>query len=140
MQPALVRTRWSIAAPVACGCALAAAAVYIASNDPSAPGTHLPACPLYQLTGLWCPGCGLTRATHAVLRGDIGAAFGFNLFFPLFLGAIVVGWLAWLRRSLRRPPLVPFRNMPMWVPAATGVALIVFGVVRNLPGFGALRP
>ena len=116
------------------------AAAYVALNDPSAPGTHLPACPLYQLTGLWCPGCGVTRATHAALRGDLPGAFGFNALFPLFLAAIVVGWLAWLRRSLGRAPIVPFRNMPMWAPVATGVALVLFGVARNLPGFDALRP
>ena len=89
-----------LAGPVLCGCALAGAAAYLAAVDPSAPGTHLPTCPLYELTGLWCPGCGLTRATHAVLRGHLGAAFGYNLFFPLFLGAIIVGWLAWMRAAL----------------------------------------
>lgn len=132
--------RWAIAAPIACGCAIIGAAAYVTLNDPAAAGTHLPACPLYQLTGLWCPGCGLTRATHALLRGDLGAAFGFNLFFPLFLGGIVFGWLAWFRRSLGRPPRLAVSRLPMWVPIAAGVALIGFGVVRNLPGFEALRP
>jgi len=133
-------SRWAIAAPIACGCAIAGAAVYIALNDPSAPGTLSAACPLYQMTGLWCPGCGLTRATHSLLSGDVGAAFGLNLFFPLFLGAIVVGWLAWMRRALGRAPLVAFSRLPMWLPIAAAVALVVFGVLRNLPGFESIRP
>ncbi|MEO6123770.1 MAG: DUF2752 domain-containing protein [Ilumatobacteraceae bacterium] len=130
----------AISAPIACGCALAAAAMYVALDDPSGSGVHLPACPLYQMTGLWCPGCGLTRATHAVLRGHIGAAFGFNPFFPLFLGGIVAAWLAWIRRSLGRPPVIAVSRWPLWLPIAAGVLLIAFGVVRNLPGFEALRP
>ena len=134
------RARWVLAAPIACGCAIAAAAVYVGLNDPAAPGTHAPACPLYQMTGLWCPGCGLTRATHSLLRGDVGAAFGYNLFFPVFLGAIVVGWLTWMRRSLGRAPRVAFARLPMWLPIAGGVAMVLFGVLRNLPGFESIRP
>lgn len=129
-----------IATPVASGCVIAAAAVYVGLNDPTGSGVRFPSCPLYASTGLWCPGCGITRATHALLHGDIAAAFGFNLFFPLFLGAIALGWIAWMRRSLGRPPRVPLALMPVWVPAALGTALVVFGVARNLPGLRALAP
>ena len=126
--------------PVACGCLLAGAAAYLAAVDPAAPGTHLPACPLHELTGLWCPGCGLTRATHAVLRGDIGAAFGYNLFFPLFLGAIVIGWIAWMRSALRRPAMVWLTRVPVWSLVALAAAVVLFGVLRNVSGFEALAP
>lgn len=129
-----------VAGPVLCGCLLAGAAAYVAAIDPAAPGTHLPACPLYELTGLWCPGCGLTRATHAVLRGHLGAAFGYNLFFPLFLGAIVVGWLAWMRAALSRPAMRWLTRLPVWLGPATMVALALFGVLRNMHSFRVLAP
>ena len=45
-------------------------------------GLGLP-CLFYQITGLMCPGCGNTRAALALLRLDIGAAFSYNLLFPL---------------------------------------------------------
>jgi hypothetical protein len=35
-------------------------------------------CPFRAATGLPCPTCGLTRAAHAILHGDIGAAFAIN--------------------------------------------------------------
>ncbi len=133
-------SRWGIASPIGCGCAILGAAALAALVDPDAPGIHLPACPLYQMTGLWCPGCGMTRATHALLRGDIPAAFGFNLFFPVFLGAIVVGWSAWMRRALGRAPLLAMAKLPIWMPIALGATLIAFGVVRNVPGFEVLQP
>ena len=48
-------------------------------------------CVFNYATGLQCPGCGLTRASMAVLRGDFQAAFNFNqlaFFVPLFLVAV----------------------------------------------------
>jgi hypothetical protein len=131
---------WTRAAPIACGCAIVAGTVYIALNDPAAPGTHLPACPFYAMTGLWCPGCGLTRAAHSLFRGDLAGAFGFNLFFPLFLGGIVVGWFAWMRQALGRAPMAWLIKLPVWLAAAAGAALLGFGVFRNLPGLEALAP
>ena len=136
-QPATVAR---LAGPIACGCALVGAAAYVAIIDPANPGAHLPSCPLHELTGLWCPACGLTRATHALLRGDIAAAFGYNLLLPLFLGAIVVGWLAWVRAALGRAPIRWVTRMPAWSGVVIAVALGVFGVLRNLTPFAALAP
>ena len=48
-------------------------------------------CVFNYATGLQCPGCGLTRASLAILRGDIAAAYNFNqlvFYVPLFLVAL----------------------------------------------------
>lgn len=37
-----------------------------------------PKCPIKMLTGWECPGCGSTRALHALLHGHPGRALGFN--------------------------------------------------------------
>src|SRR5437868_6629473 len=47
--------------------------------------TFYPRCLLYALTGLFCPGCGATRCTAALLHGDIDQAFAYN---PLFVIAL----------------------------------------------------
>ena len=129
-----------LAGPIACGCALVGAATYVAIIDPSSPGAHLPTCPFYELTGLWCPGCGLTRATHALLRADVGKALGYNLLAPFFLGAIVVGWLAWVRVALGRSPIRWVTHIPPWSGFVIAGVLAVFGVLRNLTPFAALAP
>lgn len=35
-------------------------------------------CPILAITGIPCPGCGMTRACLSVLRGDFAAAFGYH--------------------------------------------------------------
>lgn len=46
-------------------------------------------CPLFRLTGIPCPGCGLSRATVLLLKGDLAGSLRFHAFAPLFLIAIV---------------------------------------------------
>ena len=59
--------RW--AAPALGGAALLAGAVYVRAVDPARGGAY-PACPFRRVTGLWCPGCGMTRAFHHLLSGE----------------------------------------------------------------------
>ncbi|MEO6703475.1 MAG: DUF2752 domain-containing protein [Jatrophihabitantaceae bacterium] len=47
--------------------------------------SRIPLCPLHAMTGLWCPLCGVTRASHALLHGQLGTALQDNLLFVLAL-------------------------------------------------------
>lgn len=129
-------------APLATGGALAAAAVYVAANDPSAPGTHFPACIFRSTTGLWCPGCGLTRGVHQLLTGHPLAALGENVFVPIVVVAVALAWWSWVRTSFGRPAV----QLPQWAPRVLAVALptllVAYGVLRNIPHapFDALAP
>ena len=126
-----------MAAPLAAGCCAAAAAAYVAIDDPGDGGAFLP-CPFRAITGLWCPGCGLTRATHHLLRGDLAQALRFNLFVIVILGALGAVWLAWLLGSIGRPTGWTRRvGVPFQV--AAGLVLLAFAIVRNLPGLDGLR-
>jgi hypothetical protein len=145
MQAAVIApTRWKQrAAPVLCGCALAAAATYVALNDPSAPGSRFPGCVFHATTGLWCPGCGLTRGFHQLFNGHLVAALGLNLFVPLVLVAVIGSWLTWTLSAWGRA--VPWRrtiSAGRWLTVGMPVVLIVYGVLRNLPvaPFRALAP
>lgn len=139
VQPASWRRR---AAPIACGCVLAGAAAVVALNDPSAPGSRFPACQFHSLTGLWCPGCGLTRGFHQLLNGHLGSAMSYNLFVPLVLVAIVGRWWSWTRTSWGYAPL----RVPAVVTRHAGmtlaVAMVIYGVLRNIPAapFSSLAP
>ncbi len=122
MIPAHVERRHLAIA--ASGCvALAAVAVV----DPSKT-TLTPPCPLRALTGLDCPLCGATRATHALTRGDVLAALDFNAFYVVLLPIVIVAVALWLVRG-RTPAIV---RRPSFAPVLLGAA-IAFAVVRNLP-------
>ena len=132
-RPALRRM-----AAIGCGCALAGSAVWVALDDPAAAGSRFPACGFHAVTGLWCPGCGLTRGTHHLLRGDLAGAVSSNVFTPLAILAIVVAWTTWMLGTFGREVRNPFVRMPVWAGPVLGGVLLVYGVVRNLP-FAAAR-
>lgn len=46
---------------------------------------YILSCPVYDLTGLYCPGCGGTRSLTALLHGKILLAFHENPITPLLL-------------------------------------------------------
>ena len=57
-------------------------------------------CPVYRLTGIPCPGCGLTRAWRCFLMGEWQLAVRYHPLFlpaPLFLIAAAAGDLPGLR-------------------------------------------
>jgi hypothetical protein len=69
--------------------------------------SDFPLCPVAGTFGVPCPGCGLTRATLALLRGDVRAAFHFHplvwLLSPLFVGFVGVALLELVRGPPSRP-------------------------------------
>lgn len=103
----------------------------VAYFDPSK-SNFLPVCPLFSLTGFACPGCGLTRGFHSLFHGDIVSAIDFNALIPFWavIFAYVLVSLSFMA--------VRGKGLPMW-PTNThfitifGIALIFFGVLRNIP-------
>ncbi len=133
---------WSKIGPVACGCALAGAGALVAVFDPSAEGSRFPACGFHAATGWWCPGCGLTRATHHLLRGDAAAALSSNVFTPFVLFAVVATWCTWTLGAFGRDVRNPLTRLPMWAGPCLLAVAVAYGVLRNLPGhpWQALAP
>ena len=122
MLPPHVERRHVALAAVGC-----AALAVVSVVDPSE-RTLGPPCPLRALTGLDCPLCGATRATHALVRGQLVTALDFNALYVAILPVVVVMGLVWLVRG--RLPAVARRTSAAWVLLSVGVA---FAVVRNLP-------
>ncbi len=121
------------AAPICCGAALVAGAGFLATHDPGAAGARYPGCLFHQSTGLWCPGCGLTRGTYQLLHGHLGAALSYNIFTPLALLAIALAWLGWLRSSWDKPAIRLPRDTTQFVAVVLPALLIAYGVLRNIP-------
>lgn len=103
----------------------------VAYFDPSK-ANFFPICPLFALTGFACPGCGLTRGFHALFHGDIITALDFNFLIPVW--AAIFAWVALSLGVLA----VRGRGLYMWPTQprfmyAFMIALVTFGVLRNIP-------
>ena len=94
--------------------------------DPNAAGSVLPACPFHALTRLYCPGCGTTRALHALLHGQLGLALSMN---PLAVLAVPLVPALLLRpRFPDQAWLAKLADARLWMPV-----VLAFSVLRNLP-------
>jgi hypothetical protein len=100
-----------------------------------------PVCPLYSLTGLACPGCGLTRGFHALFHGDILTALDYNAMIPAYAAFFGYLFISMLLLSWRGRGLSMNIFKLKWAWGFIGLAF-VFTVLRNLPyyPFNVLYP
>ena len=116
-------------------CAVATFALFAVAvcRDPSVLTTFPPPCVFRKATGIFCPGCGSTRALRALLGGDFLAALRYNPFSIAVLFALPTLLV------LRRPK---FRAVYYRLGVVVCAVVLVFTVLRNLPfpAFDFLRP
>ena len=112
----------------------AAGAIALFAVNPSS-SRLFPPCPFHAATGLYCPGCGSTRAAHHLLHGRFATAFDFNALMvvslPFLACAGALGALRLAGRTPRRPPVS--QRLPAWAVWALLAAVLLFGILRNLP-------
>jgi hypothetical protein len=108
------------------------ALVWLRQSGPEGAG-FLPECQFHRFTGLVCPGCGMTRATHAALHGRFGEAFRFNpvgvIVLPVLAGVVGCFLPSWVRGE-RQMPFFRMNSRAVWCLA---VSVLVFWILRNLP-------
>jgi hypothetical protein len=104
--------------------------------------THVPLCPFHAITGLNCPLCGATRATYALMHGQLATALQDNALYVLGLPGLMLLWWRW-SEAARAPASADSRRRrvgPAWLgPAALALGLL-FTVARNLPLGSFLSP
>jgi len=125
-------------------CACAGATAFLYAVDPNRHAVY-PQCLLYNTTGIYCAGCGATRAIHALLHGRVIEALHDNALFvaalPLLLYVAGSYALAAWRANLWPEIPVDRRKLMrrgVWI----FLLMISFMVLRNLPGwpFDCLKP
>ncbi|MFD2673249.1 DUF2752 domain-containing protein [Marinicrinis sediminis] len=88
-------------------------------------------CVFHSLTGLDCPGCGMTRASLALLNGDLYQVFRFNplIFFiaPLYIAFLIAS-------KMQK------RQLSQWLIVIMVISALAFGILRNVPFFDWLAP
>ena len=83
-------------------------------------------CPFRFLTGVPCPGCGLTRSFCALTHGDVTSAFAFHLFGPILMLALLVGVPLLLIEGVTRRAN-PMLSASLFSKRGAAIAAIAFG-------------
>ena len=134
-EPLALRPRRSerMRGPVLTVAGLAAATVAIHLRDPHVAHSW-GVCPLYALTGIYCPGCGGLRGVNDLTDGHLGAAASSNLLLVLAIPFAVVllarwGVAAWQGRTVSLMPAMSTTTRYALLTLA-----VVFTLARNWPG------
>jgi hypothetical protein len=125
-------------------CACGGASAFLFAVDPSRHAVY-PQCFLYNATGIYCAGCGATRALYALLHGRVLAALHDNALFVAMLPFLlyVAGSYALAGWRANVWPAIPLESRMLLRGGLAIFALMVaFMILRNLPGasFEWLRP
>lgn len=107
-------------------------ALIVVRQFPPTENSFYPRCMLHLVTGLHCPGCGMTRALHALLHLDWRQALAYNALFVALLPVLGVLLLNGVNFVARGRPLWLVR-WPRWGTWAFIVIYVAFGIARNLP-------
>ena len=119
---------------------LAAGSTVLFFFDPSDTDFY-PPCPFHALTGLYCPGCGTTRALHAVIHGHFGEALGLNPLMVVMLPLLGYSLMSYATLAVRGRPLPRILTSSFWGWLAFGI-ILTYWVLRNIPlyPFSLLAP
>lgn len=93
-------------------------------------------CPIKEITGFYCPGCGITRMFYSILKLDIYAAFRYN---PLVFLTLPIGIYLYIDYLVRKDKSL-YKKIPEKLWYIIIVIFIIYGILRNIPSFDFLAP
>lgn len=118
---------------------LAAAALLYLYFTGEGEGAGIP-CMFHQLTGLYCSGCGSSRALRSVLHLDFYQAFRYNALFTVglpfmgvYFGGLAISYIRFGKDEISGK----ISMVPVWIFIA---AAVIYGILRNIPAFSFLAP
>ena len=88
-------------------------------------------CLLFDITGLYCPGCGITRAAMALSRLEFYQSFRYNSMLFIVPPILLIEW--YLKNKGRT-------KASSYILIILTVIVLCYGVLRNFDMFYFLRP
>ena len=124
---------------VAAAAFFAAAALLYLYFTGEGEGAGIP-CMFHQITGLYCSGCGSSRALRSVLQFDFYQAMRYNAIFTIcvpflavYFGALGISYIRFGNDRISGK----ISMLPVWIIIA---AAVLYGILRNIPAFAFLAP
>lgn len=93
-------------------------------------------CLFNKITGLYCPGCGITRMIIAIKNMNFYQAFRYNplmfILMPFFIIYYITYYTYWIKNKRLKI------NNKIWYTLL--IIIVLYGIIRNLPAFKYLIP
>lgn len=90
-------------------------------------------CPIYKFTHFYCPGCGITRMLFSLIQLDFYQSFRYN---PLVFILLVIYLISKLVEVILKRKII----LKPYVTYILLVIVIIYGIIRNIPGLEYLQP
>lgn len=87
-------------------------------------------CMLNKLTGIKCPGCGMTRSVHYLVNGNIKQAIWYNLMLIPIIILVIYALYRYIRYLVKDEEIIN-KALENWLKVYL-VIILIFGVTRNL--------
>lgn len=87
-------------------------------------------CMLNKLTGIKCPGCGMTRSVHYLVNGNIKQAIWYNLMLIPIIILVIYALYRYIRYLVKDEEIIN-KVLENWLKVYL-VIILIFGVTRNL--------
>ncbi len=97
-------------------------------------------CMIYETTGLYCPGCGITRSIIALIHLDLYQSFRYNplifILYPVLIPYIIYeGYICLFNKDDKITKKIPNKAIYLLL-----IIIIVYGILRNIDYFDYLKP
>ena len=106
-----------------------------------ATGIRIP-CLFNLVTGLYCPGCGITRAAMAISRFDFVRAYNYNKLsltvVPALLAILIIREYRYIKTGEWRPAKRKIEILENILIGIMFFAAIAYGIMRNMPALRIL--
>lgn len=91
-------------------------------------------CIFNKVTGLYCPGCGITRAIRSLLKGNIHESFHNNMLLYTVIPLLGISEIIYRLTNKKYKKL--YNSMLILLL----ICSLIFGVLRNIPQFSYMAP
>ncbi len=101
-------------------------------------------CIFHSITGFYCPGCGITRAIKAALKGDFYSSFRNNILLYTIIPLIFIiqFFNSGFMKKYKKIDEFNKKHKKIYncIIIVLVVVAIIYGVLRNIPKFWFLAP
>ena len=95
-------------------------------------------CLFHKITGLHCPGCGMSRAIISLMHLNVYQAIRYNALVIILVPGLIIYLIFKIKSYINNQPFqLKIPNYLIWLAL---IITILYGILRNIPLFDFLKP